>query len=522
MPTHSCFRVLLLSEICEALGDELQYTVLAFIPPYVIQPATLDSGTVYLLLAGTVLVFQLSTIPFWMFLGQRFGKYKGYLAYNFTLAVTVMLKVLVGPEDELGLGVSVLAAMLWGIGLGGAFHLYRSMLADVIDYDELISGQRREGQFSIFGDFIPKMVEVPSTIVPLLAMAAYGYQPGVVQNQEVVWTLRLCFSIVPGFFVFLGALALLLYPKPAREGSKCLDAIHNGIVLHAAGKEAYDPIGKRMLAAPQVIRASVGGAAGINDMEHFFQYEIRQAVGKKSKGVLVCHTSIQVVLYVLLAIGMIVACAFDWQSNVTPNLDAGFAACNTYVNYTNCAGFNNSCTACADGFYGPDCAPCPGLVDRSDDATSDFVGVACNGQGVCDPVNGTCTCTEGSGYYGPWCGVYEDDPTALFPIYIAILGIAIFFVGFHGVRLSKALALQNNEAFTLTMMAEYNRLAFGRDLTDEEKAEVEAREKAAEERRARLKQMKKDGKWEDEANANDVEAEEGKSEVELTTLPKNE
>ena len=81
MPTHSCFRVLLLSEICEALGDELQYTVLAFIPPYVIQPATLDSGTVYLLLAGTVLVFQLSTIPFWMFLGQRFGKYKGYLAY---------------------------------------------------------------------------------------------------------------------------------------------------------------------------------------------------------------------------------------------------------------------------------------------------------------------------------------------------------------------------------------------------------------------------------------------------------
>ena len=72
--------------------------------------------------------------------------------------------------------------------------------------------------------------------------------------------------------MFLGALALLLYPKPAREGSKCLDAIHNGIVLHAAGKEAYDPIGKRMLAAPQVIRASVGGAAGINDMEHFFQF----------------------------------------------------------------------------------------------------------------------------------------------------------------------------------------------------------------------------------------------------------
>ena len=129
------------------------------------------------------------------------------------------------------------------------------------------------------------------------------------------------------------------------------------------------------------------------------RYEIRQAVGKKSKGVLVCHTSIQVVLYVLLAIGMIVACAFDWQSNVTPNLDAGFAACNTYVNYTNCAGFNNSCTACADGFYGPDCAPCPGLVDRSDDATSDFVGVACNGRYFRDNPGCATSCTGLTFFY---------------------------------------------------------------------------------------------------------------------------
>jgi len=445
--------------------------VLAYVPIYVIRPIDLTPSFVYLILAGTVLVFQLITIPFWMFIGQRFGKYKGYLAYNFTLGVTTMLKIFVGPEEEMGLTISIFIAVLWGIGLGGAFHLYRSMLADVIDYDELLSGQRREGQFGVFGDFIPKMVEVPSTVVPLIVMAAYGYQPNVeLQNEEVVWTLRLCFSIVPGFFIFLGAVALLCYPKPAQKGSKCLDAIQNGIVLHAAGKEAYDPVRKCMVAAPQHIRASVGGTKGVGDMEHFFKYEIKHAVDKKSKTVLVYHTVWQLLIFVLLSIGMVVASVYDWQGSIAPTLQAGVDICSNYTTRENCAGFNNSCTECAFGFYGPNCSACPGLLDREDDDTNDFVGIPCNGQGVCDPVNGTCTCTLGSGFYGPWCGVDEDEPATLLPIYIAILGLGVFFIAFHGTRLRKAIMVANDESMTLKMIAEYHRLAFGRPLTKEEEA----------------------------------------------------
>ena len=113
------------------------------------------------------------------------------------------------------------------------------------------------------------------------------------------------------------------------------------------------------------------------------RYELKQAVKKKSKGVLVCHATLHLVLYALIAVGMIVACVFDWQTNVSPVLQSGYDACTTYTNRTNCAGFNASCAVCDDGFFGVNCSACPGLVDRTDDATNDFVGAACNGACVC-------------------------------------------------------------------------------------------------------------------------------------------
>lgn len=43
------------------------------------------------------------------------------------------------------------------------------------------------------------------------------------------------------------------YPKGARNGAQCLDKVHDGIVLHATGQEAYDPVDNLMRVAPQVI-----------------------------------------------------------------------------------------------------------------------------------------------------------------------------------------------------------------------------------------------------------------------------
>ena len=43
-------------------------------------------------------------------------------------------------------------------------------------------------------------------------------------------------------------------------------------MLHAAGKEAYDPVMKKMLAAPKTITGAIGSAEHATDMQHFFMY----------------------------------------------------------------------------------------------------------------------------------------------------------------------------------------------------------------------------------------------------------
>ena len=60
------------------------------------------------------------------------------------------------------------------------------ILADIIDYDEFLTGKRNEATFTMFQSFIPKMVAIPSAAIPIAIMNAFGFvQPidGVIQPQ---------------------------------------------------------------------------------------------------------------------------------------------------------------------------------------------------------------------------------------------------------------------------------------------------------------------------------------------------
>lgn len=488
---NATFRVLLVSEILESLGDQLQYTIQPFVVKYVIMPVTLTYGTAYALLAGVVLICELASVPFWMFLAQKFGKWKTYLVWNIALSIGTAIKVVAGPEEQRGLWPTILAGALWGMSLGGSRHILRSMVADSIDYDELITGQRREGQYSIFIDFIPKLAEIPSTVVPLLVMATLGYEPNLVpQNDDVYWTILLCFSVAPAFFSLLGALVLLLYPKGARDGS-FLDAVQDGIVLHAAGKEALDPVEGKIVFPPQRIQAAIGGVKNDMTMQNFFFYEMEDVVKHKSKDRLTCHAGLWVVLYACLAAVMVGMCVYDWNSNILPILDADIAVCeNATHTYENCAGYNTGCTECLPGFWGDECLPCPGMIIDPAGSGQFYVGQACNGFGTCNVTDGTCACDALSGYSGVWCGVNQDnEPFAWFPVYIAVLGVWVFFIAFHTGRLVTACRVSGDSSITVDMISEYYKLAAGRPLTEEEKKTLANTPKAGqqEEQQASMK-----------------------------------
>ena len=151
------FKVLLLNQLVEAIGTSTQFTVLAFVVDYVVDPRysegiaadgtdlegtgiageigtgvdmcpggkegciTNADGHTYdttngmtTILGGGLLGFELLSIPFWLWLANKQGKYKGYLIWNAVLVIFTAQKFVMGYKGASG--VALVSAILWGIG----------------------------------------------------------------------------------------------------------------------------------------------------------------------------------------------------------------------------------------------------------------------------------------------------------------------------------------------------------------------------------------------------------------------
>ena len=187
-----------------------------------------------------LLITAVIASPLWLYLSSKLGKYRAWLIYNLVNCVTNVLFLALSEGDNVQtLGIMVLN----GIPVGGQF-LITSILADVIDYDEFLNGVRNEGSFSVFSTLIPKFVAIPASAIPLAIVNAMGFkQPidGVAQKQtkSVENFIKFCFILLPFICAFVAFLIKTRFPIRTRE---CSAAITAGILKHASGKSAADPI----------------------------------------------------------------------------------------------------------------------------------------------------------------------------------------------------------------------------------------------------------------------------------------
>jgi GPH family glycoside/pentoside/hexuronide:cation symporter len=102
----------------------------------------------------------------------------------------------------------------FSIGIGSYYAVLSTLMADVTDHDELLTGHRREGMFGATMAFLTKMT---STFVPILAgviLVLSGFDPALEYNQtpQTIFNMRLFYSIVPGVMLLCGLLLLWKYP----------------------------------------------------------------------------------------------------------------------------------------------------------------------------------------------------------------------------------------------------------------------------------------------------------------------
>jgi glycoside/pentoside/hexuronide:cation symporter, GPH family len=227
------FGILLGTYVVASIAGAIPATMMPFFNAYVIRPAN-PTFWLSMLLLG-YFAFGFLSLPMWVRYARRVGKLNAYLT-SFFLGITGGAAMfLLQPGDIWELMVLICWA---GIGFGAGLFLTPSMQADVIDYDELYTGKRREAQYTAFWSMLPKFVAIPSAAVPIAILASLGYIPNAIQVPRVVFAIRAIFALGPATCSALSFLIARRFP--------ITETIHNqileGIQSHQRGEAAVDPL----------------------------------------------------------------------------------------------------------------------------------------------------------------------------------------------------------------------------------------------------------------------------------------
>jgi GPH family glycoside/pentoside/hexuronide:cation symporter len=196
------FMILITAYTISAIGNNLPATLILFYVQYVLESPQADFFLLLYFMTGIVF------LPGWVFLARRIGKKSAWL-----LSIAVNTGAFIG------------VFFLSGIGLGATLALPSSIQADVIDYDELLTGERREGRYIGLWSIAKKLAAAVGVGAGLSILGLAGYVPNAQQPEEVRLALRVLYALVPSV-CNLAALAIALaYPISGAVHQRILDGI---------------------------------------------------------------------------------------------------------------------------------------------------------------------------------------------------------------------------------------------------------------------------------------------------------
>ena len=103
----------------------------------------------------------------------------------------------------------MVALFLVGGSLACTFIIPPSIKSDVIDYDELMTGDRKEGSYFAAWNLLQKLAAGAAIGIAGLALQAVGYEANAVQDPTTITAMLFLFAGVP-LLLHLIAVALLL------------------------------------------------------------------------------------------------------------------------------------------------------------------------------------------------------------------------------------------------------------------------------------------------------------------------
>ena len=209
--TNKAFLYVIGIYLCSWLGVQLTASILIY---YVVSWMGMEEAafpTVAIAVQGTALIM----LFFWKFVSEKVGKkivyYLGMLVWIIAQAALFLIQ----PGQ---IGLLYTGAIMAGFGVSVAYLIPWSMIPDVIELDELNTGQRREGVFYSFMVLLQKLGLALALFLVGQALEWSGFiarVPGEeipIQPDSALLAVRIAIAPLPTAFLIIGLILTYFYP----------------------------------------------------------------------------------------------------------------------------------------------------------------------------------------------------------------------------------------------------------------------------------------------------------------------
>ncbi|MBD3649440.1 MAG: MFS transporter [Pseudomonadales bacterium] len=195
-------RLLLIVFAVETFGAASVGMLVPYLVEYVIPMQVM---MVPLLLTYTIPQFAFT--PIWIRLARRFGKKK---LWAFSMWMNAAVFFCYFWITEPGPMVWILSFLL-GFAAGCGAVVAPAIKADVIDYDEYMSDERKEGAYLAVWNLVRKCAASVTALVTGLVLQMSGFEPNIEQSETTQLAMRALFGLLPCACYIIGAILFLRF-----------------------------------------------------------------------------------------------------------------------------------------------------------------------------------------------------------------------------------------------------------------------------------------------------------------------
>jgi len=158
---------------------------------------------------GLVQAAALVAVPVIVWLSGRMGKQVAYMIGAAEWAVVMLVLAFLPPGAST---FAYLLAALAGLGVAAAHVIPWSIIPDVIEADELATGQRREGAYYGFLVFLMKTGTALALALVQWVLHLTGYQAGAAQPEAALTAIRVLIGPLPAVLLLISIFLAWRYP----------------------------------------------------------------------------------------------------------------------------------------------------------------------------------------------------------------------------------------------------------------------------------------------------------------------